>query len=136
VSEVPDADPLVVFLFALFHDSMRVNDQIDPGHGRRGGLLARELHGRLHFAGADQLALLVDACNRHTGGEVSSEPTTGVCWDADRLNLWRVGTTPGAAYLSTAPAREPERIERARGFQHTDATWADIAARLMVDSRA
>ncbi len=28
--ETPAADPTVVFLFALFHDSMRVNDGHDP----------------------------------------------------------------------------------------------------------
>ena len=40
-----DVDPALVFLFALFHDSMRLNDGHDPLHGPRGAALARELHG-------------------------------------------------------------------------------------------
>lgn len=43
--ETPDADPAVVFLFALFHDSMRLNDDHDPLHGPRGSALARRLCG-------------------------------------------------------------------------------------------
>ena len=34
--EIPGVDPLVGFLFALFHDSQRVNEKEDPGHGARG----------------------------------------------------------------------------------------------------
>jgi uncharacterized protein len=33
--ETPGADPTLVFLFALFHDSMRLNDNYDPLHGPR-----------------------------------------------------------------------------------------------------
>jgi hypothetical protein len=33
--ETPGADPALVFLFALFHDSMRLNDNYDPLHGPR-----------------------------------------------------------------------------------------------------
>src|SRR5829696_4721463 len=43
--ETPGADPALVFLFALFHDSMRLNDNHDPMHGPRGAALAKELRG-------------------------------------------------------------------------------------------
>ena len=43
--ETPDADPALVFLFALFHDSMRLNDAYDPLDGQRGAALAGELRG-------------------------------------------------------------------------------------------
>jgi len=33
---VEGTDPLVVGLFAVFHDSRRLNDDWDPDHGRRG----------------------------------------------------------------------------------------------------
>jgi len=39
----PGADPLVVMLFALLHDSMRETDGPDPEHGARAAKLAREL---------------------------------------------------------------------------------------------
>ena len=42
-ADTEGADADVVLLFALFHDSMRLNDGHDPEHGHRGGGLAREL---------------------------------------------------------------------------------------------
>jgi uncharacterized protein len=41
LAEVTGSDPLVLALFALFHDSRRRNDGRDPGHGKRGADLAR-----------------------------------------------------------------------------------------------
>jgi uncharacterized protein len=38
--------------------------------------------------------LLFEACRLHTDGLTSSEPTVQACWDADRLDLGRVGITP------------------------------------------
>jgi hypothetical protein len=32
--------------------------------------------------------------------------TIGACWDADRFNLWRVGTVPDVAFISTPAAHE------------------------------
>jgi hypothetical protein len=49
-------------------------------------------------------------CGRIT----TRQPTVGACWDADRLNLLRVGMTPDARFMSTAEGRRPERIEWAR----------------------
>lgn len=83
---------------------MRVNDGHDPGHGRRGSALARELAGALLLEPA-QLDRLTAACDGHTDGLVSDDPTVGACWDADRLDLPRVGIQPEARLLSTAAAR-------------------------------
>lgn len=41
--ETVGGDALVAFLFGLFHDAMRENDDDDPDHGRRGAALLREL---------------------------------------------------------------------------------------------
>ena len=125
-AELPAADPLVVFLFALFHDAMRANDEDDPGHGRRGGLLARELLGDRLLVDDARLHLLEEACSRHTDGVVSLDPTLGACWDADRLNLWRVGIRPDPRFLSTPAAREPERIEAAKLLQHRSFEWPEL----------
>ncbi|MBM3962492.1 MAG: hypothetical protein FJ306_11400, partial [Planctomycetes bacterium] len=46
-------------------------------------------------------------------GHTENEPGIVACWDADRLDLGRVGITPAPHRLCTAPAREPQRIERA-----------------------
>lgn len=123
---VPGADPDVVFCFALFHDSMRENDYVDPGHGKRGGELARELLGGRDLLAADQLDDLTFACDHHTSARTSDDPTIGVCWDSDRLNLWRVAIEPDPSLMSTPPGRDLERIAREEGLQDGEYTWDEI----------
>lgn len=103
-ADTEGADVDVVLLFALFHDSMRLNDGHDPEHGHRGGVLARELR-KLLPLGDGQLARLQEACAGHTDGLTSVDPTIGACWDADRLDLPRVGIMPDAALMSTDAGR-------------------------------
>jgi uncharacterized protein len=123
----PDADPLVVFLFALFHDSMRLNDGYDPYHGPRGAELARELRGEAFVLDDRRMGLLEFACDEHTNGGVDPDPSVGVCWDADRLNLWRVGRRPSPRFLSTPAARDDELIEWARALQGEDPSgWEEL----------
>ena len=43
LAESTGANVQVVTLFALFHDSRRVNEHLDEGHGLRGGEFARTL---------------------------------------------------------------------------------------------
>ena len=89
---------------------MRLNDGHDPLHGPRGAALARELRGGPFELEDAEMDLLAFACEEHTNGGVGPNPTGGVCWDADRLNLWRVGSKPDPRFLSTQPARSEERI--------------------------
>jgi uncharacterized protein len=124
--QVPDADPALVLLFALFHDSMRLNDNHDPLHGPRGAALARELRGGAFTLDQERMRLLEFACEEHTNGGVDSHPTVGVCWDADRLNLWRVGIRPDPRWLSTEAARSKERIGWARDLQWERLSWKEL----------
>ena len=122
--QVEGCDAEIVLLFALLHDTQRHNESRDPEHGLRAALFARELQAEGVLALDDtRLAVLVDACTRHDQGDVSDDPTTGACWDADRLNLWRVGITPEARLLSTWPARERELIDEARAFHGLTYSW-------------
>ncbi|MBN2345700.1 MAG: hypothetical protein JXO51_04855 [Candidatus Aminicenantes bacterium] len=57
----------------------------------------------------EQLALLKRAMSGHAGGRVSGDPTIGVCWDADRLDLWRVGSLPVVELMSTRAGKEKVR---------------------------
>jgi uncharacterized protein len=118
------ADRPLLVLFGLLHDARRVNEHHDPGHGARGGALARELcqKGLLELAPA-RLATLVDACERHTDGLTSTEPTVARCWDADRLHLPRVGVVPDPARFSTERARlEPPQLPT------VPRTWEELFA--------
>lgn len=96
----------VVRLFAVFHDSRRDHDGWDNTHGARGAAYAKSLCGVLFDISDEHFELLHYACTWHTHGRLSDEPTIGTCWDADRLDLGRVGTQPEAGYMSTKFGRE------------------------------
>ena len=115
---LPKADPIVVFHFALAHDAERLNDGVDPDHGARASKVFSAM-----APGMRNLALFKRACREHTSGTTSRNATVGACWDADRLNLWRIGIRPDPRFLSTAAARDPEMIEMARGFHDKRYTW-------------
>jgi uncharacterized protein len=111
------ADPAVVTLFALFHDSRRENDGTDHGHGRRGAELAKSLRGYAFELNDADFELLYRACEWHTEGRSDLDITVRTCWDSDRLDLGRVGITPNPKYLCTPEARSAKMIQ-----------WADQRA--------
>lgn len=100
------ANARVVSLFALFHDACRIDEYEDPRHGARGARLAERLHGVLFEATDVEMTLLVDACVRHSDGHIEADVTVQTCWDADRLDLPRVGIRPLPQFLCTAAARQ------------------------------
>lgn len=55
------------------------------------------------------------ACEKHSDGLTDADITVQVCWDADRLDLGRVGVRPHARYLCTDAAKSPSVIEWAYG---------------------
>jgi uncharacterized protein len=105
------ADPHVVELFAYLHDSKRLNERRDPGHGARAAGFARTLQGSIIHLSDESLELLIYACAYHTDGLIEADVTVQTCWDADRLDLGRVGIKPQARYLCTSAARDAEMIE-------------------------
>lgn len=106
VADANGADREVVALFALFHDSRRMNEHRDHGHGERGAELARSLRESLVQLADHRFDLLAEACRLHTNGHTTSDPTLAACWDADRLDLGRVGIRPRTELLSSEVARE------------------------------
>lgn len=103
----PDADWNVCQLFAYIHDSQRENDYDDPKHGLRAADYARNLfkQSKLDITN-QQLELLCEACEHHNDGQVSNNPTIGVCWDSDRLDLSRVGIIPDPKLLSVQVSKD------------------------------
>ena len=125
----PDADAAAVFAFAVLHDAFHDGpDGRNPLHGEEAALFARELveRGLLRFS-EERLAVLVDALARHDDGEVSDEPTTATCWDADRLTLARLSITPDPARLSTEAARK--LAPTARALVRRPAEWGFVIYR-------
>ncbi len=108
------ADIRVVELFAFLHDSQREDEWTDHGHGARASDYARWLHRRCAFElDAKALRLLIAACDGHSDGGLEADITVQVCWDADRLDLGRVGIRPDPKRLCTQPAQCPLYIESA-----------------------
>jgi len=111
LSKVTGAKINVVELFAVFHDSQRINEGTDDGHGRRGAELAKELRGIAYELDEEELGLLVKACDLHTEGYLDGDVTLQTCWDADRLDLGRVGIIPRPEKLCTNGARDPDFLK-------------------------
>jgi uncharacterized protein len=98
----------VVRLFALLHDSKRVSEFHDPGHGPRAAEFAATLRPGLIALDDDDFARLHRACAGHTHERTHPDITIQTCWDADRLDLLRVGIEPDTEYLNTEFARRTE----------------------------
>jgi len=106
------ADPRIVELFAFLHDSQR-HDGGDHRHGPRAAVVAAKLNGRYFHLDDDDFDLLTWACEQHTGGGTEAHATVQTCWDADRLDLGRVGIRPDPARLCTEAARDPALLREA-----------------------
>jgi len=113
LAERTGADPRIVELFAFLHDSQRHHDGGDRGHGPRASAVAAELNGRYFQLDDGELELLSYACEQHTFGGTDAHPTVQTCWDADRLDLGRVGIRPDPARLCTDAARDPALLREA-----------------------
>jgi uncharacterized protein len=105
------ARPRVVELFGYLHDSMREDDGYDLEHGPRAARFVRTLAGDVFHLPADELDLLADAIDVHSHGYIDGDVTVQTCWDADRLDLGRIGIVPNPRRLCTPAAREPAMIE-------------------------
>lgn len=91
----------VVRLFAVFHDSRRENEGTDDGHGARGAEFAQSLRGEAFDLSDEDFELLHYACTWHTHGTTHENVTIASCWDADRLDLGRVGVNPDPKRMCT-----------------------------------
>jgi uncharacterized protein len=107
LAKATGADPYVVAYFAVFHDACRANESIDPGHGLRGAQLAEQLREDWLPLDETQFELLYRACAGHTDGLTEAPISVQACWDADRLDLGRVGIPPVPEQLCTEAARDP-----------------------------
>lgn len=106
----PEVNPLVVALFAYLHDSCRMDDGEDIGHGKRAAEWIDTLR-ITHLASVsdEDIELLKQACRLHTIVERTGNPTIDARFDADRLDLGRVGITPDPNRLATERGKEIAR---------------------------
>lgn len=95
----------VIRLFAVLHDSCRISDSHDPDHGRRAAEHAKETRGKLFELDDSEFDLLYKAIAWHADGFTVEDTTIGACFDADRMDLRRVGIEPDPALISTPQMR-------------------------------
>jgi hypothetical protein len=132
--EVKDTDMVIVLLFAMLHDTQRLNEFEDPEHGFRAADVASRLSnsGRLlDWLDGDRALQLEEALRDHNQGEVvdpDDNVAVALCWDSDRLTLPRVGITPDDRYLSTSQAKGMFAKGAAYGIvgNDEDPAWEDI----------
>lgn len=111
LAEHSGADTEIIELFAYLHDVKREDDGWDLEHGRRSAEFVRSLQGGLLALPGAKLELLVYACARHSDGLTEADVTVQTCWDADRLDLGRIGIRPIPRFLCTDAAKDPALIE-------------------------
>jgi len=104
LAQYTGADIKVISYFSYFHDCMRENENIDPKHGQRGAMFAADHKVSLGLS-EPQFEMLMRACKGHTYGQKTSCATVATCWDADRLDIGRVGITPDSNYLFSDEAK-------------------------------
>ena len=101
-----DVDELVVKAFAYIHDVERVNESDDLQHGPRAALLVDEIRSSvLGFLNDLEIEQLKEACRLHTLRHKTEDATINACFDADRLDLGRVGITPNPNKMATVQGR-------------------------------
>ena len=100
------ADISVIEYFSFLHDSRRFDENSDPDHGKRAAEFALSLRDAYVDLSDTSFSLLVTACEGHTHQGYHDDVTIQTCWDADRLDLGRVGITPRSRYLFTDRAKE------------------------------
>lgn len=105
------ASETIVALFAFTHDMARDSEGWDTTHGPRAAERIRtELQGKFFTLPPEDLALLTQAVAQHTRGLLQADITVQTCWDADRLDLGRVGIHPDPARMCTSEASDPATI--------------------------
>lgn len=117
----------VALAFAMIHDCQRINDEWDPDHGERAAVWASKSRTLLHLVGKERRALVSEACLNHEKGYTTQNPVIGSCWDADRINLWRVGLMPLEDFFSVLSGL---RFLEMRNFYQEGwrdpASWEDL----------
>lgn len=97
-----EVNTTVVRLFAYLHDKWRVDNWEDIEHGKRAAENLPALRGTLLAGITDgEFELLRKACELHTVCHRTGNPTIDACFDADRLDLMRVGIIPDPKKMAT-----------------------------------
>ena len=97
----------VIMAFAYLHDTERKDNAVDIEHGKRASLLINKIREtELSALGDEQIEKLKRACELHTTEHRTGDLTIDTCFDADRMDLLRVGITPSPERMATQRGAE------------------------------
>jgi uncharacterized protein len=97
-----DINIKVVRFFAYLHDKCRLDNWTDWEHGVRSADMLSSIRDTILKDFTDEeVCLLEKACRYHTTEHRTGNPTIDVCFDADRLDLGRVGIVPDPERMAT-----------------------------------
>jgi len=137
IAAISHASATVVRLFALFHDSQRIDDSNEMTHGELAAEYVASLRGKLFDLDDMSFQQLQYACRWHTHGRISSDPTIGACWDADRLDLTRVGIIPNPDLMSTELGKEMAATRSDLwSEQEVEALLEDVRKQILLNSNS
>lgn len=98
-----DVNVNVVRLFAYLHDHKRLSDGWDLEHGQRAAENLDSIRQTLLIELTyEEFLMLKRACMEHTITERTGVPTIDACFDADRMDLPRVGYMPDPDRMASA----------------------------------
>lgn len=114
--QTPGASMPIIFTFAMLHDLCRLHDSNpgegpDPEHGHRAAAMFLRMvdsPGVEEFPpyeGRTEILAHAIACHVEAQNGEGLNVNVGLCWDADRLTLPRVGIVPDDRYLTTDAAK-------------------------------
>jgi uncharacterized protein len=101
------ADMEVIKAFAYLHDSQRRDNAEDLNHGQRASDFIDTIRNtELKALNDEQIAKLKTACRLHTIEHRTGDITVDICFDADRMDLLRVGIIPLPDRMATKKGAE------------------------------
>lgn len=109
ISKANGASKSIIRYFAILHDSCREDEGHDKDHGRRSATYARRNRKMIDLSDSE-FETLIAAIEGHTDGKVSNDINIGTCWDADRLDLGRVGIRVQPQYISTDVVKNDKEL--------------------------
>ena len=110
LANINGTDKELITLFAYIHDLGRENEDEDVGYGERSVTILEDLYNKkIINIKPEKYQKLIYACRNHDSKTAQSDDLNiQTCWDADRLDLWRIGIEPNPKFLFTKEAKNPE----------------------------
>lgn len=116
----------IIIAFGFFHDIKREDDFEDFYHGNRAAELLLKYRKEINLTDAE-IQKLYKACAGHTSEKNTDDLDIGACWDADRLELYRLSIVPKEEFLNSEYSKRPETIKDAcyRSVYEKNDSWSD-----------